>query len=80
MFPLQPYKISSLVLHPLEPGSFLVLVLTQYRVLTTWFTLKAVTEGVATEWMKTITSAQVWDRELIMGWTEIRTPHSLGHH
>ena len=60
LFPrLQPFKISSLVLHPLEPGSFLVLVLTPYRVLTSWFSLKALSESVAQEWMDTISTAQV---------------------
>ncbi|CAI8017381.1 Pleckstrin homology domain-containing family G member 5 [Geodia barretti] len=53
-----PYQISSLVLHPLEGGSFLVLVLSQYHVMTSWFTLKATTDAVATEWMQTISHAQ----------------------
>lgn len=63
---LQPYQISSLSLHPLEQGSFLVLVLTQYRVLSSWFTLKAMTNSVAAEWMQAITKAQVDHRVLLV--------------
>ncbi len=40
-------------------GSIIVLVLNEYRVVSTWFTLKAHTELVASEWMKQITAAQV---------------------
>jgi len=42
-------------------GSFCVLVLNEFRVVTTWFVLKANSAEVAEGWMKKINAVQVCD-------------------